>query len=661
MNNRTLLTLVTLTATTVLWQFESQSARAQTTFTAGGAATTPYQWTDPLNWSNGVPNAAGETANLSFPGGNGGTPVTLDLVSTPEEVGILNIGTTDGTAGGTYTLESTKGAALTLNNSGNGAQINEISTSVGDTISAPLVIADSGGLNITDSATANDTFYITGAITGTGNLTLTDNSPGSITFQGTSLINNVGTLTSTGSSGNYVVIRAGVGSNVTSIIQDSNTSNLYFSGSSIAVASGGTTIIDNGTGYINSDGGQGFNGIGNVTLENNGSNGNGIKLGTANNVGEILVNGTGAAAQITNAITSNVSEIDVHTGSVSGFTDRGSLAINSGGTTTLENDSSTGAQVEILSAISGTGNLIIDNNGSQNKGVQIAEQTINNTGNVINSGTGTGVAEIGADGSAALGSNVGAVIEDSPTSTLDINSVATGSFTGVWEVQAGTMQFSGPNSTFTGGSKVIVGDTAAHGPTSFLNLNINGGGPWTTGTQIISGFGTIEGQSVATISGATLAPGSTGTIGNLTLTKGLNLASGTNLKFDLGTATALPATSINSALIVDGALTLPAATLNLNLVNNAGANGQGSLGAGVYDLLSYNSMTGASAGNITSLFNITAPAGFSYQVSDTGNGVGQIDLTVQSTGAVPEPSSWALLIGGLAMLIGIQKLRHRAI
>ncbi len=77
---------------------------------------------------------------------------------------------------------------------------------------------------------------------------------------------------------------------------------------------------------------------------------------------------------------------------------------------------------------------------------------------------------------------------------------------------------------------------------------------------------------------------------------------------------------------------------------------------GTYELVSYNSLTGASAGDITSLFNITGPAGFAYSVSNTGTSAGQIDLTVI---AVPEPGSYALALSGFLLLLSVQRFRSR--
>ena len=139
-------------------------------------------WNTGSNWSTTptVPGGAGSTIGLT----NDITAariVTIDTTSAT--VGTLNIGDPT-TAFFSYTLAASGGASLIMNNSGIGAQINQSSTSNGDTISASISIADTAGLTIANAAAAK-ALTISGAITGSGSLAL-NGGAGGITLSGTS-------------------------------------------------------------------------------------------------------------------------------------------------------------------------------------------------------------------------------------------------------------------------------------------------------------------------------------------------------------------------------------------------------------------------------------------------------------------------------------------
>jgi hypothetical protein len=246
-------------------------------------------------------------------------------------------------------------------------------------------------------------------------------------------------------------------------------------------------------------------------------------------------------------------------------------------------------------------------------------------------------------------------------------------------VELGTMQFTGPNGgSFSTMTHVNVGTTSA-GSTfgitpAVLDARGPNGGNWTTGsTQTFTGFGAVWANTVTTVAGTTIAPGSTAhDIGKLSfgtlntyspsgydVNTNLNLASGTNLTFVLGSS------GQNSSIDVVGTLTVPNLQLNLKLLDNADADSLGSLGAGTYDLINYLALSGASAGDVTSLFDITAPGGYTYTLTDnltnmfdgqSRTGAGEIDLTV--TEGVPEPGTWAMLLGGLGMLVFVNRIRR---
>ena len=136
----------------VTW--EAQAASGTWNVDAGG------NWNTGGNWSAAtVPGtAAGDTVGLSFDI-TGNRIITNDTAVT---LGILNIG--DANYSNTYTLTNNAGSTLTFNNNGSGAQLNQIATSKGDTISAPLTLNDA--LTIANNST--NALVLAGVISETG-------------------------------------------------------------------------------------------------------------------------------------------------------------------------------------------------------------------------------------------------------------------------------------------------------------------------------------------------------------------------------------------------------------------------------------------------------------------------------------------------------------
>lgn len=309
-------------------------------------------------------------------------------------------------------------------------------------------------------------------------------------------------------------------------------------------------------------------------------------------------------------------------------------------------------------SVTGTGNLTINNNNpvgnSTGNGPIGVFGSVDNVGKIILDGTGTGTVQFFD----SIGSNVTEIDQDSLSSSTSLNNGISG--TSIIKISAGTLGFGG-GSGFNNPTQVIVGDTATDGANSVLDIHGTSG--WTMGsTQTLSGFGTVYtaygDQALTTVAGSMISPGSVGHIGKLTVTANLTLADNTGLTFILG------ASGSNSSIEVDRTLTLPSLQLNLTLLDNAGADSLGSLGDGTYELISYQALSGvASTGDISSLFNITAPGGYTYALSDTSvTGPGQIDLTVSGgSEAIPEPGTWALLFGGFSMLGLLLKQRHRQV
>ena len=159
---------------------------------------------------------------------------------------------------------------------------------------------------------------------------------------------------------------------------------------------------------------------------------------------------------------------------------------------------------------------------------------------------------------------------------------------------------------------------------NFIVSGLNGGGITLASGQDLSGAGSVTGN-VTLPSGASVSAGNSPTIGNLNITGNLSFGNGSIFNSVLGTAGATSAsTGIGSLLNVVGNVTFGTG-ITFNALSNGGANAQGILGTGYYELLSYSgTQTGFGAG--TFIAPINAAYGFS-NVAHLGGG-GEIDVFI---------------------------------
>jgi autotransporter-associated beta strand protein len=231
-------------------------------------------------------------------------------------------------------------------------------------------------------------------------------------------------------------------------------------------------------------------------------------------------------------------------------------------------------------------------------------------------------------------------------------------------IKAGTLALTG-TATISGSTLINVGDSQADsgaifdvsGLSSTFVLGAN---------QTLAGHGTVNGSVIAS-AGSTFTPG--GSIGTTTYNNNLDVSAGStatpeNFNYTLGTpgtsvpsSPGTPAGEQGSLMAIAGLLNIPSATNSaiLNLIDNAGANAQGSIAPGTYELFSYGTMEvagGAPSGFNSGAFSVNttnAPgvAGDTFNVFNNAAGQ-QIDLTIT---AVPEPATIAGLgVGALMML-----------
>ncbi|MCX6879936.1 MAG: autotransporter-associated beta strand repeat-containing protein [Verrucomicrobia bacterium] len=169
----------------------AHAASAATThlWDAGGSPVTAWS-TDvinsPLNWSDDLMQtfAAGDTLDLSTLDITGDSVSTVDANQT---LGIIHIGDAT-TSSNAWTLDNSDGAMLILDNSGSNAQINQLSTSFGDTISVPLQLNN----NLTVTNHSAHALTLSGNLNAqgpSGSKTLTLDSPGTLILKGNNTSN----------------------------------------------------------------------------------------------------------------------------------------------------------------------------------------------------------------------------------------------------------------------------------------------------------------------------------------------------------------------------------------------------------------------------------------------------------------------------------------
>jgi fibronectin-binding autotransporter adhesin len=187
------------------------------------------------------------------------------------------------------------------------------------------------------------------------------------------------------------------------------------------------------------------------------------------------------------------------------------------------------------------------------------------------------------------------------------------SYSGSTIVRGGTLAL-GTNGSFNSSPTITVGDAGSSG--AVLDLTAKTGTFAFTSSQTVGGIGRLNIGSGNTVSSAGIwAPGNS--IGSNTVTGNLTLT-GTS-QFELGTpgtSTSLPGTSDFTA--VSGTLTLGG---NLTLLDNAGANSQGSYGAGTYRLFTFGDVSGSYASITPATLSTRAGVVLGGSGTAAGNGV----------------------------------------
>jgi fibronectin-binding autotransporter adhesin len=267
-----------------------------------------------------------------------------------------------------------------------------------------------------------------------------------------------------------------------------------------------------------------------------------------------------------------------------------------------------------------------------------AVQLSGTTGSVTRTFTvGGGGADLTVSVPITNGSATTAGLSKAGVGTLTLS--ASNSYTGTTTIKTGTLAL-GSVGSFANSPTITIGDAGSSG--AVLDLTAKTGTFAFTSGQTVGGIGTINIGAGKTVSSAGIwAPGnsigSNAVTGNLTLTGTSQFELGTP-----GTSTSAPGSADFTA--VSGTLTLGG---NLQLIDNAGANGNGSAAGGVYRLFTYgNAVSGsfASATTNPTPTTRTSLSNISYAGSGTATGNG-VFLSVYNLAAAGISSGTSLNLG----------------
>jgi len=225
------------------------------------------------------------------------------------------------------------------------------------------------------------------------------------------------------------------------------------------------------------------------------------------------------------------------------------------------------------------------------------------------------------------------VIENGGSTTAGLTKTGTGNL-----VLGGNNTYAGATSVNSGGLFLDGGSLASSGAVNVGNGTavatfggIGSAGNLTVNSTSATNYGILEVGLLANTP-FTLATAGTLTTHNLTFNGPY-----AQVDFLLGSSAQLGETY--STVAVNGNLNLDNATLNILTSSD--------FGVGTYDLFSY---TGIETGTL----NLSLPTGYNSDQFSLSYGNDQVDLEVT---AVPEPSTWTMIWGGLLLLGAVRKFR----
>lgn len=610
----------------------SQAANGTWNVDAGG------NWTTATNWlGNTIPGSSiGDVASITYDLTANQT-VTVD--GTNKTIGILNIGDTNGT--NSFTLSGNT-ASIFFDNGASAAEINQISTSKGDTIGSPLAVKSSSLIirNASSNALTINS-YIQGGSSGSKVITV-DNSLGAVTLGG-GIVNGNGVLS---------IVKSGTGT-------------LKLTGSATTPFSGGVTLNAGtlefgnsqnslGTGTFTINGGTITNGNGNArTLSTNNAqawNGdftfgsaslNDLNLGT----GDVTLSATRTVTVAARTLTVGGAIGDG--GNVYGLIKAGNGQLRLNGANTFSGATKVNTGVLVLGNSLALQNSAIDTTGPGK--INLSGITTSTFGGltggtalatVINSGYTGSLTAITLNTGTGKSYSYTGVIADGATG-MSFTKAGSGSqtlggantYTGATTISAGTLILTASGS-ISSSSGINLGTSGSQGT---LDVTAKTGGYTIGASQTLSGYGSVllaSGKTL-TVSG-NLAPGNS--TGIVTIGGNLSLASSSTTTMEL-VSSALGAGSGFDQIALSGtglSLTYGGAlVIDVSLATQTG---------------SYQLFTGfaTQTGTFSSITFSQAEAAGTFDYS-----TGVLTLT-----AVPEPGTVALV--GFSLL-GLLVFRRRNI
>ncbi|WP_162525321.1 beta strand repeat-containing protein [Rariglobus hedericola] len=641
-------------------------------------------WSNGANWTPGIADGTTFTANLTF-NLTGDRVVTLDSA---RSLGVLNIGDTDAT--NSYML-ATGANTLTFDNGSSDAQLNQISTANGATISGLLAIGGNGNLTISNAASAKTLTLsagITSALTG-GTQTLTFNNANAV---------SVGGIIADGSSGGTIALTKTGAGTTTLTAANTYTGSTTINQGTLALGGGDNRLATTGTLIFNGSSGTLDVGANNQSLSNLVLSSTATSTSTITGTGGTL-SLTGAALQI-GSTTSNINQTVDMSGlsnfnysNASGTINVGAIGTtNSVGTWTL-------AGTTVITAASVGIAANAPNNGSNHQGVVHLGQTntINADNILIGSTSGTGTLDFqagltaptlkirgtgGTDSDRAavvVGTNSGYTgasgtfnggtgVLDAKISTLKIGentrNSAMPSVSGTFSMGAGTL-----DATTVTIAHNVSGGTSSNSSFVQGTFNLNGGTATIATLQIskrdVSGIANtvanfnLNGGTLNVTSLQVGATGSTGGNANFTWADGtLSNISGSNQT--VSNAGAAPVFTLTNTNNVSGTHTWNVNGSDTSTVNTVVISGEGSLtkiGTGTLTFGAANTYSGDTFANFGTLAtNATGKLGTGHVTVASGakltlgNNVSIGDLSTLTFDSTSIASSISLNFSGIETL-----------
>lgn len=591
------------------------------------------------------------------------------------------------------------GNTLTLGNSGGTGRYSGLITLAHDVVIANGTASNGLTINGGVTGTGNVTFSNASsaatamtisvvAVNNTGNITFSNSGTGTLTVAATAPLNNTGSITNNGTGAGSVFIASAIGSTVSSLTQNSATSTLILSGANTFT---GTTTISQGTlqlGNGSTTGSLSASGtiVDNGTLAFNRSNA--VVQGTDFSSSAITGTGglfkAGASSLTLNAANTYSGNTSVIAGTL--ILANGNAIQNSTvatGGTGIVFSSVVGSHAFTFGGLSGSTNLALTDQASNNVALTVGGNNESTTysgvlsggGSLVRAGTGTmtlsGANTFTGGTTQNSGSNLvvnGSIGADRLSGSAHLSGTGT---VGAVLLNGGNNTVSSSGTLTTGGITVNDGNSGniIGGGTIGGNIALSAAGSGARLTGISTGL-----TSVTT--GATLS--GTGTIKPTTasVVTGLTVNGGKIIAGDGNTFTSLTIDT-SSAGAGSTAASFTGATLQFDL--QAGGTNSSSidlLGTGIVNfnnddsnLISIVDPLGLTSGTTYTLFQgsgTTTYSGLTFSGTQIIGGLSMDSLfltdnpgsilelignnIVLEVNTVPEPNTWVMMLGGVALL-----------